>query len=340
MRRAFLGTIVLSLATSAVGCPCVNSVVNASPELRWWLFSNFGASKICPEMMKRGVPLKLPQLGGSSIGRFFPQQCNVQIDNPNQAIVMTTSGTGYANLPFTRRVGFSVAMSVVYRPDFRMESDGVWVWGRFQSFASAPDMRITGVENPVVNLATKTPAGDVASLIGNSIVAGEIGKGFTVVHRDDGDDFAIGHLDPPDKPKRQFKPGADHLVLGSDVTEIHAQARDYLGPFEIADSRAALFFHAQVAAAPIVYAVVDRNTGDMWRHAYEGAQGMALPPGPPMYQGSLQPGEVNLKLVVPQGQYYVVVENTAQPPVAPLGMPLPFPETIAYVTYSAEAGDR
>src|SRR4051812_29103676 len=157
---------------------------------------------------------------------------------------MTTTGTGYAILPFTRRVGFSVGMSVVYRPDFRMESEGVWVWGRFDRFASAPDLRIIGVENPIVNLATRTPAGDVASLIGNSIVSGEIGKGFTVVHQDDGDDFTVGHLDPPEKPKRQFKAGADHVVLGSDVTEVHAQARDYLGPFEIADQKAALFFRA------------------------------------------------------------------------------------------------
>src|SRR5690606_23116169 len=25
-----------------VGCPCVRNHVNASPNLRWWLFSNFG----------------------------------------------------------------------------------------------------------------------------------------------------------------------------------------------------------------------------------------------------------------------------------------------------------
>ncbi|HEY8075492.1 MAG TPA: hypothetical protein VIF62_15315, partial [Labilithrix sp.] len=274
MRRAFLLMLVLALSTTAVGCPCVNSVVNASPELRWWLFSNFGAQRICPEMLKRGVPLKLPQLGAASVGRFFPQQCNVQVDDPNQAIVMTTSGEGYATLPFVRRVGFTVSMSVVYKPDFNMQSDGTWVWGRFDHFATPPDMRISGVENPVVNLATQTPAGNVASMIGNAIVAGEIGKGFTVVHMDDGDDFTVGHLDPPDKPKRQFTPGKDHAVLGTDVTQVSAGARDFLGPFEIPNG-AALYFHAQIAAAQVVWSIVDRNTGDAWRRSYGSAQGLA-----------------------------------------------------------------
>ena len=100
MRRASLLLIVLTLAIAGVGCPCTRSAVNASPELRWWLFSSFGASKICPEMLKRGVPLKLPQLGPASVGRFFPSQCHVQVDDARKAIVMTASGTGYVLLPF------------------------------------------------------------------------------------------------------------------------------------------------------------------------------------------------------------------------------------------------
>src|SRR4051812_3348505 len=129
MHRAFLCLLVVALAIGGVGCPCVNSVVNASPELRWWLFSNFGASRMCPEMLKRGVPLKIQALGGASVGRFFPSQCDVKVDDRSQTIVMTTNGTGYATFPFTRRVGFYVGLQVEYRPDFRMESDAIWVWG-------------------------------------------------------------------------------------------------------------------------------------------------------------------------------------------------------------------
>lgn len=343
MRRAFIALIVLSLAFAGAGCPCVKSAVNASPELRWWLFSNFGAAKICPEMLKRGLPLKLSALGAASVGRFFPNQCNVQVDDTRKAIVMSVSGTGYATLPVTRRVGFYVGMSVEYLPDFRLEDDATYVWGKFSRFVAQPDMRIVGVENPVVSLATRTPAGDVATVIGNGLVASEIGRGFTVVHRDDGDDFAVGHLEAPQAPKRQFKRGDDHVVLASDLTEVHGQSRDYLGPFEIPENNAALFFHAKVEGTPLVYAVLDRSVGEAWRRAYEGAQPMAPPPGPPLTQGVLGLGEANLRFPLQPGTYYVVVENQAAAPFAPLGVPLPpiaTNEQVGYVSYSMEVGDR
>jgi len=343
MRRAFLAVIVLALAFMGAGCPCVRSAVNASPELRWWLFSNFGASKICPEMLKRGVPLKLAALGlgNASVGRFFPNQCNVTVDDARQSITMSASGTGYVTLPLTRRVGFYVGMSVEYLPDFRLESDDVmYVWGKFSRFVAQPDLRIVGVENPVVNLATRTPAGDVATVIGNGLVASEIGRGFTVVRQPDGDDFTLGHLEPPQKPERQFKSGSKHVVLGSDLTAVYAQSRDYLGPFEITDNNAALFVRAKVDGLPVVYSVVDRSVGEAWRRAYEGAQAMAPAPGALLAQGTLAVGEASLRFPLPPGTYYVVVENQAAAPFAPLGLPLPGPEAISYVSYSVEIGDR
>jgi len=340
MRRAFLALIILALAVSAVGCPCAKGVVNDSPSIRWFLFSNFGASKICPEMLKRGVPLKLPALGAASVGRFFPAQCNVVVDDARQAIVMTAQGTGYVNLPVTRRVGFWVSMSVEYMPDFRLADDSIYVWGRFNRFVAQPDMRIMGVENPVVNLATQTPAGSVANVIGNSVVASEIGRGFTVVRQDDGDDFAVGHLEPPEKPKRQFEAGKGRVVLGSDLTEVRAASRDYLGPFEIADKDAALFIHARVQNAPVIFAIVERSVGETWRRSYESAQAMTGPPGAIVGQGTMMPGEANLSFPLNKGTYYFVVENNAPAPFQPLGVPLPVAETIAYVSYSAEVGDR
>ena len=341
MRRAFLAVIVLALAIMGAGCPCVRSAVNASPELRWWLFANFGASKICPEMLKRGVPLKLPALGlgNASVGRFFPNQCNVQVDDARKAIVMSASGTGYLTLPLTRRVGFYVGMSVEYLPDFRLEADETYVWGKFSRFVSQPDMRIVGVENPVVSLATRTPAGDVATVIGNGLVASEIGRGFTVVRQADGDDFTLGYLEPPQKPKRQFKTGAERVVLGSDLTAIYPQSRDYLGPFEITDNNAALFVRAKTEPTPLTFSVVDRSVGEAWRRLYEGAQPMAAAPGPLLAQGTLAVGETSLRFPLQPGTYYVVVENQAAAPFAPLGVPLPVPEQPAYLSYSVEIGN-
>jgi hypothetical protein len=340
MRRPFLAVLVLSLAFTGAGCPCVRSAVNASPDLRWWLFSNFGASKICPEMLERGVPLKLPQLGNASVGRFFPSQCFVQVDDARQAIVMSASGTGYVGLPVTRRVGFYVGMTVEYLPDFRLEADSTYVWGRFSRFISPPDLRIVGVENPVVNLATRTPAGDVATVIANGLVASEIGRGFTVVRQDDGDDFTLGHLEPPQKPARQFKSGEDHVVLASDLTQVQAQSRDYLGPFRVTDKNAALFVRAKADGAPLAYAIVERSVGETWRRAYEGALPMAAAPGALLGQGTLGIGQANLRVPLDRGTYYVVVENQAPVPFAPLGVALPVPEQPAYLSYSVEIGNR
>jgi hypothetical protein len=338
VRRAFLLLIVLSLAVAGVGCPCARSAVNASPELRWWLFSNFGASKICPEMSKRGVPIKLPQLGPASIGRFFPNQCNVQVDDARKAIVMTASGTGYVMLPLTRRVGFYMGMSVEYLPDFRLEDDATYVWGRFNRFVTPPDLRILGVENPLVNLATQTPFGTLATVIGNGLVGSEIGRGFTVVRREDGDDFAIGHLEPPEKPKRQFKAGEGRVVLASDITLVHAQAREFLGPFEVPQNDAALYFHARIEGAPLTYAVVERSVGEYWRRQYETAQPMGPPPGALVGRGPLAIGHADLGFPVNPGTYYIVLENAAPPPL--LGGTVPIGEQVAQVSYSVEVGGR
>lgn len=342
MRRALFGLILLALAVVGVGCPCARSAVNASPELRWWLFSNFGASKICPEMLKRGVPLMLPQFGAASVGRFFPSQCLIQVDDGRKAIVMSVAGTGYVMLPFTRRIGFSVSMAVEYLPDFRLEDDATYVWGKFGRFTSQPDMRIMGVENAALNLATQTPLGTVANVIGNGLVASEIGRGFTVVRREDGDDFAMGHLEPPAKPKRQFKAGEGRVVLESNVTSIYTRSRDYLGPFEVPQANMSLFFRARVDGAPITYAIVERSIAETWRRQYETAQPMGPPPGVVIGQGSVAPagrsGDVSVGFPVHPGFYYIVLENAAPPPL--LGTVVPLGEQVAQVTYSVEVGDR
>jgi len=325
--------IALVLAVTAVGCPC-EGTVNSSPELRWWLFSNFGASKICPEMLKRGVPLKMAQTGDASIGRFFPSQCNVSVDDSKKAIIMNAAGTGYVVLPFTRRVGFTVTMGVEYLADFRLDGDATYVWGKFSRFTQQPDMRVLGVENPIVNLATQTPAGNVASIIGNGLVQSEIGKGFTVVRQDDGDDFTLGHLDPPSKPKRQFKPGKDRVLLASDLTTVSSASREFLGPFVVEDKNVSLFFRGTTTGPSLTYAVVERSVGEPWRRAYETAQPLAPAPGMPVASGTLSP-DARLAFPVNPGTYYVVLENTAPAPLLGLAG-----DTAAQVSYGVELGDR
>jgi len=336
---AFLAVVVLALAVAGVGCPCVNTVVNDSPGLRWWLFSNFAASRVCPEMLKRGVPLKLALLGPNSVGRYFPQQCGVHVDDNTRTMRVDVTGAGYAVLPLAKRVGFYCGVSVEFSPDFHVNDDAIYVWGRFNRVLAPPDLRLLGVESPVVSLATQTPLGNVATVLGRSIVESELARGFTVVRLSDGDDFTLGILQPPARPKRQFQTGSDRVLLASDRTEVHAASRDYLGPFAIEQSGAALSVVLSVAGAGTDYVVVDKATGDAWLQPYEAAQPIGPPPAQPIAFGDAPPGETRRTFPLDPGAYYVVIENRAPAPAGPLGMPMPF-EPVAVVSYNVEVGSR
>ena len=71
LSRASLALTVLVIAIVGAGCPCLEAATEASPSLRWWLFSNYGAERICPEMLKKGVSLRLqeraPTIGAKAI---------------------------------------------------------------------------------------------------------------------------------------------------------------------------------------------------------------------------------------------------------------------------------
>jgi hypothetical protein len=230
-------------------------------------------------------------------------------------------------------------VSVEFRPDFRLEEDATYVWGRYNRVLSPPDLRLLGVENPVVSLATQTPLGDLATVLGRGVVESELSKGFTVVRLEDGDDFTLGILMPPERPKRAFRGGSDRAVLASDVTEVHAASRDYLGPFEVAQANAALYMRLRVTGAPIDYVLVDRATGDAWRQPYQAAQPLGPPPGQPIAYGQASAGETTRAFPVPPGSYYFVIENRAAAQTGLLGVSMPF-EPRADVMYSAEIGDR
>lgn len=339
--RAALAFVVLVLAVTGVGCPCVRSAVNGSPEIRWWLFSHFGASKVCPEMLSKGMPLDLPAFGEGSVGRFFPNGCSARIDDERKAMVVAVSGTGYVNVPVARRVGFGITTTIEYLPDFRMEEDALYVWGRFGRFVVPPEVRVLGAENALVNLATQTPLGSVATVIGNGMAESEIAKGFTVVRQDDGDAFALGHLDPPNKPRRELPAGKDRVVLASHVSAIRGGSRDYLGPFTVEDDDASLYLAARVAEAPVTFTVVSRAVGEAWRRGYEQGGPLGPPPGPVVGQGMLSTSTSTYAFAAPKGAYYIVLENANAAPLAPLGVPLPTPgETVAHVTYNVELGRR
>ncbi len=292
---------------------------------------------MCPEILKRGVPIKMSTTGPSSVGRFFPQTCSVQVQDQTRSVFILMSGTGYAYVPMAKRVGFFAGLQMEFRPDFRMESDSLYVWGKFSRMLSPPNLQLLGVENTLVNLATQTPAGNLATILGQGVVESEISKGFTVVHQDDGNDFAVGILMPPQKPPRPFTAHADHERLESDTAEIHSSSRGFLGPFVVKASGAALFAKLRVQGAPLVYSVVEKSVGDVWRQSYERGEPLGAPPGPIVAQGEVPVGEATRTVPVRPGVYYLVLENRATSLTSLI--PLPIGDTVSYVTYGIEVGD-
>lgn len=339
-----LALIVVSF--TFVGCPCISGPVNASPALRWFLFSNFGASRICPEMLKSGVALRL-QDRSPAIGRFFPMQCTFNVNDSAQTVTVNVAGTGYGYMMPAKRVGFSLTVSVEYRPDFQIaDDDNIYVWGRLNRIVQGPNFQLGYVENPVVDvMANVPPFGGIANLLGNQVVAGEMTRGFTVLYNEDkGKDFALGILVPPQRPSHPFEVSDnERFTFANETVEVNANQRDYLGPFEIADADQALYLKLSVQGPPVDVIIVDKQTGDAWRDAYQTGKPLGPPPGGIQAGGPLQPGNVDTRRYpLRPGLYYVVVDNTAAaglvaPPVtifSPLGA-----GAAAQVNYLAQVGE-
>src|SRR6185437_15478010 len=117
LRLLASGVAVFVLATLAGALSGCTRIINNDPDLRWTLFSRFGANRVCPELLKTSVPIRL-QDRGPATGRFFPRTCNTTIDGARRVMIVSVAGTGYGYVAPARRVGFSVSASVEYRPDF------------------------------------------------------------------------------------------------------------------------------------------------------------------------------------------------------------------------------
>jgi hypothetical protein len=340
LRLRLLG--LLLLACTAVGCPCVRGVVNSSPSLRWWLFSNFGAERMCPEMTKKGAGLKLAP-DGNTIGRFFPSRCRHDVSDATQTVTVHFGGTGYAWTPVAGRVGFSVDASVEYAMDFWMGEDSMYIWAKTKRVVYGPEFKVGSVENRVVDWATRSPAGYLANTFGSQIVQGQLANGFTVVHTDNGDEFTLGILQPPARPKRPYATsGGDKFVFANETTEVRFDQVDFLGPFEVVDTDQALFLRMRVNGPNVDVLLVHRGTGDLWRDGLQQGQRLGPPPNPPIMGFVIPPnGEVRQRIKLPPGQYYAVIDNSTRmgavgPPWNPLSV---VGGNLALVSYSAELGD-
>lgn len=336
MLRLFL---VLGSLVALTSC---KSYVNASPNLRWWLFSNFGVGQLCPEMLKRGAPLRLTP-NGNTIGRFFPDACRHEVNDQARTVTVYFSGDGFAWTALAGRVGFKASAAIEYRMDFYLGEDADYVWARTNRILEGPTFQVGSVENRVVDWATKSPVGYLANTFGSQIVSSHLASGFTVVRTEAGDEFTLGHLSPPQRPKKPFAiSGDERYVFMNETTEVQANQIDMLGPFEIANSSQSLFMRLQLTGPPIDVLVLYRGVGDLWRQSLQLGAPLAAPGQPPVSAFSLGPGpEQRHRLKLPPGQYYVVLDNSSavgmvNPPWNPLSG---VGANAAIVSYTAELAE-
>lgn len=304
---------VLVLALMVLTLPSCSAILNSDPNLRWWVFSHFGAGKICPEMIKTSVPIRLQDPNAPSTGRFFPMTCTCTVNDASRTIVVSVSGTGYGFVSPAKRVGFSLSATAEYRPDFVIAGKDLYLWARMSRIVDGPRFQTAYIENPIVEVVSNV--GNLSNSLGNNVVSGVMAKGFTVIRNDDNPDnpdFALGIYNPPQKPFHPFQAAINNrFTFANEITDIEANQRDYLGPFEITGSNKAFFFTAQVSGPPIDVIIVNKQTGDMWRDSYQTGKPLGPPPGPVFAQNPVMPGFSDARRYnLPAGQYYVVIDNT------------------------------
>ena len=293
-------------------------------------------------MLKRGAPLKHDP-NGNTIGRFFPDNCQHQVNDAAQTVTVSFSGTGFAWTPVAGRVGFSASAAIEYRMDFFLGEDADYVWARTNRILQGPDFQVGSVENRVVDWATRSPVGYLANTFGGQIVSSHLAEGFTVVRTESGDEFTLGHLSPPARPKKPFDTSkGERYVFMNETTEVQVNQIDLLGPFEVAKPGQALFLRMRLQGPPIDVMVYYRGVGDLWRQGLQLGAPLAPPSQPPLTGFTLNPGnEIQQRVPLPQGQYYVVLDNSdkvglVNPPWNPLAA---VGGNVATVSYAAELGE-
>lgn len=335
-RLALAAWLVTTMVASS-GCA---SVLNRDPNLRWWAFKTFGADRICPEMLKASVPLKM-QDGAPTIGRYFPSSCSYSINEQNRTVLVNIGGNGYAYLPTIKRSGFTLNVSVEYAFDFYMHDEGAWVWGKMARIAAGPDFKMTNSENKVIDIATvMTPAGSAANLFGGQVVTGFVSRGFTVIETDNGSkEFSLGILPPGKHPFRPVMVDSDDeaYTFQNDTADIYTNQQDFIGPLEVADDDQVIQLKGTLNGPNAVdLIVVNKMTGESWRQAYQAGAPAGPPPGPALTGAMVQPGPFLRKFNVPPGFYYVVVDNSAAAGQASPAAGLPVFDTSVRMTYLAQ----
>lgn len=319
------GVVVGLLLAGATACTSqsiatmVPGVVNASANrsLRRDLLS-FGTKTLCPQLLKRSVPLRLRH-DDPTTGRFFVRSCTLKEQSSNGNLLVQWSGVGYGWSNLTKRIGFEAATTVEYDQDFRVEDGKLYLYFR----PAQPPQQLFTLKmaeevpsqpfGPLVSVGSPTA---FASNLGTSLLSHELERGFTVISRDDGSvDFALGLLPPGSYAGGSgfYRNDTPRTVLANEAIEIHNGERDFAGPFEVESDSDALFLTMTLeGTAAVDILLYQRSHGDVWLQSYFQEAAASAPPTPPIFDDTVNAGMLYRRLVrVPKGSYYVVIDNTS-----------------------------
>lgn len=351
---------VLLIALGSLGASCGQTALAVLPgvannpqnrTLRRELFS-FAISELCDQMKNLSLPLKMRD-PDPALGRFFPVACMVNEMESGNLFVQFT-GHGYAWTNVTGRMGFEASAAVEYDHDFIMDGSTMYVYFR-QRDTQATSFRVLMVENAPkgsgAQLATSlfgTSIEEITRQIGTRVLSSQLARGFTVVRESDGTvAFSLGVVEKGQKPAVPFERGdSDREIAANDRTEIHLSQRDFVGPFTVEDGDA-LYLTMLLEGAPAIDAlIVSKSVGDAWIERYEHEPAAGPPPGPLLYDQPVQASQVPVgqapvlwrrAVPLPEGSYYVVLDNTATAgSTAPGGQP--HDDRAALVSYGMELG--
>jgi len=274
---------------------------------------SFGTSRMCSEVQKRSLPLRL-NTDDPITGRFFPGACMAQ-ELANKNMLIQFGGRGYAWTNLTKRLSFEASGAVEFDTDFLMDGATMYIYFRPKATTAATFNTLLVEEPQAASIGGMQVAGsNLANSIGEQIVRSAIEKGFTVIRSSDGSvEFGLGIVEKGGHPTSPYRIDDSGLtVLANDRAEVHQNQRDYIGPIDIPKgAELNLTLHVDGAQA-VDLIMVPRSLGETWLQQYMTQIAVTPPPSLPFVDEPVLAGAIiRRKISLQPGQYYLVLDNTA-----------------------------
>jgi hypothetical protein len=346
LSRCVIAAIALT-APLASGCSCnpacqfrgtINQPENLS--MRRSMLKK-GMGDFCEQMRSRNAPLRLA-IDSPVMGRFYPTQCTA---SDNDMLAVSFAGYGYAWTNVTKKITFTGNAAAAYRYDFQVtEGDDCDIYAYFRpARIDQTNFQTHRIENTVVSIFSGLST--LGNDFGRQTLATKLKEGFTVIARDakqDNVSFALGIVPIGRRPFHpwQVDRGDGKVTYENDRTEVHQNQRDFVGPITVQGSGKALYMTVGVDGIPAIDMLVMRKAEAeaSLQSYYEMPQVTPLV-GMPISSDVVQAGNpLKRAIVVPEGTYYVVFDNTPMAgQVAPMQNPLD--DRAAVINYLIQIGD-